>query len=186
MGRRRKQIEGVAEDSIKPQLRSSQSTQARVTDTGHVIGDTYGAQPQIVEPNSIYPPLIDMEGPGVATRLLQIQPELSSDGMVQCRLKSTWLFIEPLLTRDSPSTNIRAEPNACVFEPWSTENHLNNEQSSYHALSYIWGDQHDVRAVKINDKVHMVMRSLWEFLHCARKVPLYTSRLWGIDALCIN
>jgi hypothetical protein len=56
--------------------------------------------------------------------------------------------------------------------------------TSFKAISYVWGDPNDVQPIICNGGVLMVTRNLFAFLRCVRESG-ETSLLWA-DAICIN
>ncbi|ORY03562.1 heterokaryon incompatibility protein-domain-containing protein, partial [Clohesyomyces aquaticus] len=56
------------------------------------------------------------------------------------------------------------------------------ENPSYSALSYVWGDAQIKRAILVDDRVVLVTKNLFSALI---NVHVPASRIW-IDAICIN
>ena len=61
-----------------------------------------------------------------------------------------------------------------------------NENSSYFALSYVWGSPQSCQQILINGTIVSIRRNLWSFLWHARKTPDLRDRWLWIDALCID
>jgi hypothetical protein len=59
-----------------------------------------------------------------------------------------------------------------------------SENPQYEALSYMWGPEHDLRMIEINEGFHYIRENLWQALWSLRSPD--TSRTLWADALCIN
>ena len=77
--------------------------------------------------------------------------------------------------------NDESDPVSCRFIPASLD-----ENPSYHALSYVWGDPQVTTPVILDGSEVPVTTNLKSALrHLRRRTDLYPRRLWA-DALCIN
>jgi hypothetical protein len=56
----------------------------------------------------------------------------------------------------------------------------------YTCLSYVWGAEVDQHSLLINGKAFTCRKNLWNFLHVAREQFSNASKMFWIDAICIN
>jgi hypothetical protein len=100
-------------------------------------------------------------------RLVQILPQLSSDGLLQCEITQHVLPSNLAIECDSSylgDYDERCEPYIC--------------------LSYVWGGSQDGYNIKVDGKYFRVRANLGDFMWHARKT-LFHTYLW-IEALCID
>jgi hypothetical protein len=60
-----------------------------------------------------------------------------------------------------------------------------NNNPSYKALSYVWGDKHCTKTIMIDGKSFPVRPNLWAFLDRFQRYHGTTACIW-IDAICVN
>jgi hypothetical protein len=108
-----------------------------------------------------------------SVRLMQVLPDLSTGGLVQCRISQHVLPIaRSECSKESPDEIERGLED------------YNNDMPAYMCLSYTWGDPQDEINVIVDGRTFSIRRNLFDFLAIARRTLAY-AWLW-IDALCID
>jgi len=79
-----------------------------------------------------------------------------------------------LFPSSEPSSQVRCELKTVSL----------NDNHSYFALSYCWGDTRDQEVILLDDSNKLVTKNLYNALISMRDTEV--ARLWWIDALCIN
>ncbi|OAL43357.1 hypothetical protein IQ07DRAFT_552588 [Pyrenochaeta sp. DS3sAY3a] len=112
-----------------------------------------------------HPPLDDKKA---SLRLIEIQRDVSSDGLIQCRMIHTTTLPKSFtgVDGDDPRNDDELTPK-------------------YDCVSYTWGTTYSKSKIRINGKVFQVRANLFRFLDTARNKGYYDRYYW-IDALCID
>jgi hypothetical protein len=105
-------------------------------------------------------------------RLVQVLPDLSADGLIQCKISQHALPVTVI-----KHTNKGKETEYCTKS-------ANEDLHPYICLSYVWGDLKDKTIIRINGRTFRIGKNLSSFLrHARRTLP---SIYFWIDALCID
>lgn len=143
-------------------------------------------------------------------RLMTILPEVSFDGMLQCKMETVSLRKTTSDYDQFQSENYFAFGDDGVHEEWHrhrshsirgscapqgddtlpkvpTHEFYRFGWGDFAALSYTWGDPAPTRAIKLNDEFVEVGLNLASALETLRRFEHFSTkfRIW-IDALCIN
>ncbi|KAF2678775.1 hypothetical protein K458DRAFT_316272, partial [Lentithecium fluviatile CBS 122367] len=125
---------------------------------------------------------IDINGRHDSIRLVKVLPDLSREGFIQCQLRAHSF---PPASWDSCHTTEDFDD-----EPWdptdysADPNDWDIDVPVYKCLSYTWGPPQEDCIIKINGRVLLIRRNLWEFLCVAQ--DQYSGQAFWIDALCIG
>jgi hypothetical protein len=105
-------------------------------------------------------------------RLVQVLPDLSTDGLIQCEISQHALPVTV-----TKHTNDGKEKDYCMKS-------ASEEFHPYICLSYVWGDLKEKTTIRINGRTFRVGKNLSSFLRHARRT--LSSTCFWIDALCID
>lgn len=101
-------------------------------------------------------------------RLIEIQRNVSHDGLIQCRMVHMTSLPEQFTSADGDDSRSDGKP-----------------RQKYACVSYTWGTTDSRFKIRVNGKVFQVRANLFRFLDTAR-IKGYFDRYFWIDALCID
>jgi len=117
----------------------------------------------------------------VVTKLVQILPSLSPQSEILCNLVPHKLWLTPRGT-----CSVSNPYMGCAgLEDWDKFTD-SLPHVRYRALSYLWGDEQDLKTIRVNGEAYLIKSNLYDFMECARNSPELRDGWWWIDAPSID